>query len=396
MSGARNLRYWMIGLAAAGLANGESAASAAPAGEAATPITAPDGPGPARGTSLPLVLTDALSIPAQHAAHGTLSISYSIDRRIPDAVTVKLLQNGRPRDDPDSRQVRSARVVARISSSASLGFAFSEGLDRLVADLRQAAPPTFLVAGDPLDDIGFRSRGQTALALRQDFGNWGLTASAEEARPTASAGGRIDRMDTAASASRYGVTIDSGLGNLAAVAGASWLTEHQTILGARLRDGFNAPNTESLFLDGALAWRPAADWRLGASWRHGITRSPAIGGSVQGVLLTTNAWAVDATRSGVLGQSDSVSLRISQPLRVANGNGFGLPVEYSYETRGDARVATSVTLAPTGRELAAELNWRGPLFKGWTTAGLFYRKDPGHFATLPSDLGAAFSWSAPF
>ncbi len=395
MTGARSFRYWMIGLAAAMFADGQSAAWAAPAEAAAGPAdsTVPN-------ASLPLVLTDALAVPVRQAGSGPLTISYSIDRRIPATLTAFWPLRGMiAGDDAELRHLRVARLVARITSSASLGLALSGGFDRLVADLRPSAQPVFLVAGDPLDDIGFRRQGQTALALRQDFGRWGLTASAEEARPSADAParrGRIDRVDAGASASRYGITLDSGSGNLMVVAGVSRLIERQTMLGARIRDGFNSPRAGSLFFDGALTWWPAADLRFGAAWRHGITRSSAIGGSTRGVNLTTDAWAVDMTRSGVLSQSDSVSLRISQPLRVANGNGLGLPVEYTYETRGDARVATSVTLAPTGRELAAEINWRGPMLKGWATAGVFYRRDPGHLSALPSDGGAAVSWAARF
>lgn len=303
-------------------------------------------------------------------------------------------------EDVTNRRVRSARLVAQVSAGASVGFALFEGFDRLVSDLRERGQPTFLVAGDPLDDIGFRRREQTALALRQDLGGWGVTVSAEGAQ-TAGCGsvecrGQIERYRKPAFASRYGVAIDREVGMVLVAAAASWLSEDQTILGTRIRGGLQAGGTNSLFLDGALSWRPGDGWRFGAAWRHGVTRSSVVGLASPGVSFTTDAWAFDVTRQGVLSQGASLSLRVSQPLRVANDAGSGLPVEYSYEMRGQAHVATSVTLAPSGREIAGEINWRGPLLGGWASTGLFYRKNPGHFATVPDDLGAAVGWSAIF
>lgn len=292
-----------------------------------------------------------------------------------------------------------ARIVTRLTSGASLGLAFEDGLDRLVADLREKGRPAFLVVGDPLVDIGFQRREQTALALRSDFAGWGVTVSAEDGRVAGTGSdslrGRIDRRGLA-SAARYGLAVDRELGDVLAVFGGSWLTENHTIVGARVREGYGAAGADSLFLDAALSWRPLSAWRVGAAWRRGITTVGPIGGVADDLRLNTSAWAVDVTRFGVLGPAGALSLRVSQPLRVESGGGKGLPVEYGYELRGMSRVATGATLAPTGREIAAELNWQGPMLGGWATAGLYFRRDPGHFAGLPDDRGAAFNWSARF
>jgi hypothetical protein len=295
------------------------------------------------------------------------------------------------------------RLVARLSPAASLGFAFEDGLDRLVADLRdKRRRPTFLVAGDPLVDIGFQRREQTALALRGDLAGWGVTASAEGGEVAAAAFGgeavALGRRRPArpASATRYGLAVDREFGTVLAAFGGSWLTENQTILGARVREGYNTAGADSLFLDAELSWRPAFDWRVGAAWRHGSTEVASISGVTGGLRLTASAWAVDVSRFGVFGPDGALSLRVSQPLRVANGAGKDLPVEYGYDFRGSGMVATGTTLAPSGREIAAELNWQGPVLRGWATAGLYYRRDPGHLAALPDDHGAALSWSARF
>lgn len=398
MTGRRNFRYCLIGVAAAVLAvSGDTALANEP-----TPAApSSDGADAFRAAAASFTLTHVINSSTRQAvtADGRLVMSYSFE---PPANARRSLgpQSDLVGDDVQGQRLRSARLVAQVSSGASFGIALFDGLDRLVAELRESSKPSFLVAGDPLDDIGFVRHDQTALALRQDFAGWGITASVEDAEAAGSGAAdyrrQLDRRRKPASASRYGLAIDRDFGPLLLAAGASWLAEDQTILGTRVRDGFHAGGADSVFFDGALSWYPHTGWRVGAAWRHGITRSSIAGVAATGLSFTTNAWAFDATRWGVFGESDSVSLRISQPLRVAGEAGVGLPLEYSYEMRGEAHVATSVTLAPTGREIAGELNWRGPILGGWATTGLFYRKDPGHFANLPDDHGAAFSWAARF
>lgn len=308
----------------------------------------------------------------------------------------------------DPLRTPRARLLARISPGARLGFAVDDGIDRLVADLRENSRENarnrgrigFLVAGDPLVDIGFERREQTALALRSDVAGWGITASAEAGQVAGTAvdpyRGRIDRRRRPASAARYGLTLDRELGPVLAVVGASWLAENQTVLGARFREGYGGAGSDSLFLDAALSWQASDDWRVDAGWRRGTTRIAPVGGIAGNLRLNSDAWALDVTRTGVLGGPGAVSFRVSQPLRVANAAGQGLPVEYGYELRGASPVAIGATLAPTGREIATELNWHGPVWRGLATAGVYLRRDPGHLAKLPNDCGAAFRWSARF
>ena len=384
----RILRKSLTALIAVWLASGQGAAHASDA--AATPQAYAAGP-------LSVTLAGASQWAA--TAEGRVSVSYSIERAAPFRWQPPAQLLGRPTEDAAARRVRSARLVAQVAAGGSFGLAWSEGLDRLVADLRESGEPAFLMTGDPLDDIGFVRREQTALAWRQDIGAWGLTASVENARLSGESSeyrGLIERRRRPASAARYGVAVDRQVGAFLVAAGASRLTEDQTILGTRVRDGFHTQGADSLFFDGAVSLWLNGGFRLGAAWRRGVTRSSIAGTSSSGVSVATNGWAVDVSGWNVVREGDSLAFRVSQPLRVANDAGAGLPLEYSYELRGPALVATSVTLAPTGRELAVELNWRGPLLHGQATASLFYRKDPGHFSGAPDDPGAAFMWSANF
>ena len=94
---------------------------------------------------------------------------------------------------------------------------------------------------------------------------------------------------------------------------------------------------------------------------------------------------------------DSLALRLSQPLRIESGGlSLNLPVDYSYATLSPVMGLRRLSLSPHGRELDAELMWRGALWNGAASASLFWRKDPGHYATLPDDRGVAISWNRQF
>jgi hypothetical protein len=102
-------------------------------------------------------------------------------------------------------------------------------------------------------------------------------------------------------------------------------------------------------------------------------------------------------RSSLFLKDDSLALRVSQPLRVRSGGiGLLLPVSWSYDTLTADEAVRRLSLAPRGREIATELTWRGKLWGGSASVNLFYRKDPGHYASLPDDKGVALSWSTGF
>jgi hypothetical protein len=164
-----------------------------------------------------------------------------------------------------------------------------------------------------------------------------------------------------------------------------------------MQDGLGARGADTVFLDAALAWQPSSSWRLGAAWREGMTNARAGSSIARGPAMTSNAWSFDASRLSVFEAQDSVSLRVSQPLRVSGGGvNFLVPVEYSYDTLSALQANRLLSLTPAGREIATELAWRGPLGSGWGQANLFYRLNPGHFASVPADKGFAVSWSGRF
>ena len=124
---------------------------------------------------------------------------------------------------------------------------------------------------------------------------------------------------------------------------------------------------------------------------------PCSKSSFAGGRFQTGAYGFDLAKLGVLGPADRLGLRLSQPLRVESGGlSLYLPVDYSYASESATYGYRSLSLAPQGREIDGEIAWRGPLWGGQGAASLFYRKNPGHYASAPDDKGAAIKWTARF
>ena len=62
----------------------------------------------------------------------------------------------------------------------------------------------------------------------------------------------------------------------------------------------------------------------------------------------------------------------------------------------DAWTTQALDLSPSGRELDVEARYALPLGPGELRTNLFWRRDPGHFAALPDDVGAAVRYGFSF
>lgn len=239
--------------------------------------------------------------------------------------------------DAQVAKVLAGQVVARIAPDAQVAFGFSQGADGLVAQLQGQSQPAFLIARAPGDDQGFGQDDVISTVWYRRFGRWGVAASAEHGSPVTAAPvwSSISGLDRRRydSADRFGLSVNRGFGNVDLAFGASWLAERQSILGARLAEGFGGSGADSLFIDARGQWEPASGWRLGAAWRTGFT-TPRSGGSIAaGGRMTSSAWSFDAAHTDVFKPGDWLGLRVSQPLRVERGGiALNLPVDYSYAT----------------------------------------------------------------
>lgn len=126
---------------------------------------------------------------------------------------------------------------------------------------------------------------------------------------------------------------------------------------------------------------------MGLDARRGWTR-------FAGGALTTGAYALDLSRSGLWDASDRLGLRLAQPLRV-DGGGLELHVgtSYDYATETAAFGWQRIGLTPSGRELIGEVGYDRNLWGGRIGANVYYRRHPGHIAGVDADRGAAIRFS---
>jgi subtilisin family serine protease len=348
-------------------------------------------------------LGPALERETRHVSLGNdqVSLAFSVDAR---GRVAQMPWTGQLRLSPEDAvqaRVLAGRAVARVAPNSKIAFAFSQGTDGLVAQLQGRSQPAFLIARSPLDDVGFGRDQSFSFAARHQLGKTGLSIAAEHGSAISAApvlSGLSNLAQTRLTpADRIAVTFDRSFGPLKASLGASWLGERRTFLGALFHDGLGAGGADSLFIDANGEWRFAPDWRLGAAWRGGQTWARTGGSIAAGSRLRSSDWAVDLGRDNLFKPGDNLALRLSQPLRVESGGlNLRLPVDYSYATLSPTYGDRLISLAPKGRELDAELLWRGPLASGSAMVSLFYRRDPGHFANAPDDKGVAASWSWQF
>ncbi len=355
------------------------------------------------GSAVAPRLGSALLTPTDSVVAGSsaLSLGFSIDRRgrisaMPWSGHLRL-----SRSDAEVSRILAGRVVARIAPGTNIAFGFAQGADGLVAHVRGASEPAFLIARTPDDDFGFARSNQQSLVLRKQIGRYGVTIGAERGNvlntATAQFGALPFREGQQDGMTRFALTADRRLGSLETALTASWLSEDRTVLGARLHNAFGPGGADSLFVDARAAWPFAPGWRLGAAWRQGFTYARSGGLIANGSRMSSNAWSLDVQRSQVFGNRDSLALRISQPLRVQSGGlRLDLPIAYSYDTLSATNGISQLNLSPKGREMTGEVSWRGPLWSGAANASLFYRHNPGHYANVPADKGVALGWKVNF
>ncbi|MEO5492490.1 MAG: S8 family peptidase [Sphingomonas sp.] len=305
--------------------------------------------------------------------------------------------------DAEQSRAISGSIVQRLGSKASFAIGFAEGGQGLTARLTGQNAPAFLVARDPLTNLGFDSRAASSIAVREQFGRWGVTGSVENGAALV----RGDREALAAVASRYspydynriGLTLDHRFGPFGLWVGASRLAESDTLLGAKFSAGLGAPRATSWFLDASARLDAGGGWSIGGALRQGWTIADLRFGIDGAGTVRTGAFDADISKLGIFGKTDHAGFRVAQPLRVSGGGlSLNLPTGWSYVgTVGVSDYTRQYfNLAPTGRELDVEFAYGWTLWRGTVESNLFYRRDPGNFAALPDDYGLALRYGVKF
>ena len=307
------------------------------------------------------------------------------------------------RADADQARVVAGSIVQRLSAKTSLAIGFAESGQGLTARLTGQGGPGFLVARDPIGNLGFDSVARNAVALRQQLGRWGLTGAIEtgnalirgnrETLPGAS--WRYDRSGY----DRVSLTLDRRFGPLGLWVGASRLNERDTLLGARFSGGLGSPRGTSWFLDTSARFDAGDGWSLGGAMRQGWTSADVRAGLTGRGTIRTSAFSADVSKDGLFRAGDSVALRVAQPLRVSTGGlDLTLPTDWSYADGGGVSQwsVQRLNLAPTGRELDVEVAYRLAFGPGDLQSNLFFRRNPGNFAALAADYGLALRYGFNF
>lgn len=297
----------------------------------------------------------------------------------------------------EARQARALAGLAatRLGPDLAVAFGFSQGGRVLTDTLTGREGSAFLVASDPLATPGFDRRAGNAMALRRGFGRLGLTVSAERGQAVIGYTGDNPGIRPRGGYAMIAAMFDRAVGPLALSLGFSRLRETDSVLGARFGPlfGENAATTD--FLDATATLSPASGWTIALAARRGRTRM-AGGGIARSGALASSGHAIDLARIGLFGRRDRLSLRVAQPLRVSSGGYLlQLPVAYDY-ARGATFAETRLDLAPTGRERDAEASYGSPVAGGWLSTNLFWRRQPGHIANAPNDLGGALRFARAF
>ena len=354
-----------------------------------------------RGAEVPQRLHGALGQGVRHVSAGSdrASLAFSIDasgRRAPWPRALQLV-----REEAGQAEVLAARVAMRISREMQLGLAYRQSAEGLAAGLRGSRRPAFMIASAASGDSGMLERADSAVAVRRALGEWGLTLSAETGstitpaseRRAAQMRGRRVEEDLAS----FGLSLDRRFGAFNTALGVTWTAEDRTVLGARFHEGFGLQGSDTLFLNADIGWQLSDDWRAGAAYRRGFTHLRSAPLVADGSALSSDGWSLDLQRRGLFAQDDSLALRLSQPLRVSSGAlNLRLPSSFDYATMTPDYAVRTLSLSPEGRELTGELAWNGGLWGGHAAASLFVRRQPGHYADAPADMGAALRWSRRF
>ncbi|MGB5778935.1 MAG: S8 family peptidase [Allopontixanthobacter sediminis] len=304
-------------------------------------------------------------------------------------------------EDARMAQVLAARVALQIAPDTKLGFAFSEGAEGLVVQMQGHSRPAFMIASSAGGDTGFLHRSDTSAAIRKQFGAWGFTASAETGEALFARPGNRGIPDLPRGSTReirsFGLAADRRIGPVEAALSLTWMDENDTVLGAYFHDALGATGADSLFVDTRVGIDIAPQWRLGGEFRQGFTRARSSGFVADGSRFASRAWSIDMVRRDAFQFGDSIGVRVSQPLRVTSGGlNLNLPVSYDYTTETPGFGLRRVSLSPDGTEMISELSWHGTLWNGRSAASVFYRKDPGHYASAPDDAGVAVTWARDF
>jgi len=287
-------------------------------------------------------------------------------------------------------------IVTRLSGHVQVAGGVARSGTALVneLDLRRAARFLMAEAGD--EGLGFFNVPGFAGAARWAWRDWSLTLSADKGDVLVWNPGYLRRYERAAYGS-FSIGLARQAGPLLLDVNLRRVDESGTVLGARFGPMMGSPGSVTHVAAVRATYAGSSRWRFSGRYQRGWTHVPAGGVRPEADQLVSSSWALDAMRSHIWRSGDELALRVSQPLRVASGGfNLSLPTSWDYGLSKAGYTPRYFGLAPKGREVDAEILYSTPLSFGVASASLFARKDPGHYAQAPDDVGFAFRLGAAF
>lgn len=279
------------------------------------------------------------------------------------------------------REILSAQVDLELDDVTRVAFSMGQGISQFEGD--RAIGMHFLTDG-PTQRSGFHAKNAVGSTVSTSFAGFDVNFGGETG---AIARGNlpwlVEQDDRYA---KLQVMAGRDIGPMRLSAGLSRLDEEATLLGGSLTylDG----GTTSDFID-AGASLALGGWTLAGEWRRGWSRVAAQDALFTGGTLTSSGWAVKLG-NGPFG------LRVSQPLRV-DGGGLAVfaPTSFDYETMSAGFEHRLVSLSPSGREIDVEAAYGLRIGNARLDANVFWRREPGHIASMPDDKGVALRFRSP-
>ena len=188
-----------------------------------------------------------------------------------------------------------------------------------------------------------------------------------------------ERRDTDAGEA-MGVLTEYRFGDSGLAVQAGWLTEAAAVLGSRPSGAFGAFTADTV-ITGLSAARHLSDgWSLLASAHAGLCRvEKARHGMLHDVsALWTGAYAVGLVGEAVDRSDGRLALRLSQPLRVEEGDARLRWVSGRTPDGGVTVERTALELEPSGRQLDLELVFARPWAGGEAHLAAIASRDAGH------------------
>ena len=331
------------------------------------------------------------SVQTAGASAGPVSLAMTVTRRTDLRQGFALAQTGIGPQDLRQARLVAGTMVAKIDNHTAVALGFKDGARAMQRRLSGVSPGAFLTARDVTAEPGFDASRGSAMAVRHQLGSVGVTLAGESGQVARSLRPSLARPDAGYRSTN--LTIDRRFGSTGVSAGLTRLDEDRTVLGGEFTAALGGvQGARTTFLDLETRRDLGRGWSAALSARQGWT-------SFGSGAFQTRAYGLDLAKAGLLTGDDLLGFRLSQPLKVVGGGlDLLLPTAWSFDTMSPTVQQTRFGLTPSGRELDAELGYSRRLQggKAWLGTNLFARRQPGHIAAAPADVGGAIRYSLGF